>query len=319
MSGRPTCCLLPLVAILEDIAAAWQARQAFGPVGGRFDPKAIADLVRRGLPFLLMGLLSVVQLRIGFILLAVLSGNVAVGTYTAADRLMLPVILVQNLLIYAAQPLMLQLWTSDRQRMLEVASRCLRVVLLFSIPVAGLVFALRRDLLTIVFGAQFGASVAPLAVLAWLPVASGASFLWNSQAVAANLDRQATAINAVVVVLLAVAAVLLIRLSGPAGLAIAVVGAEIIRAALLWGLLVRHNMTPRTAKYALGPSCAVVTAIACSVAVSEYSFLWRTLTITIVMLVGLWLFGGVRLHDLRFALASLQGRGDRRPETPKWE
>ena len=62
-----------------------------------------------------MSVLEAVQGRVGIILLAAIAGNTTVGMYAAADRLLLPVILIEMLLIKAAYPAMLRLWTYDRE------------------------------------------------------------------------------------------------------------------------------------------------------------------------------------------------------------
>jgi O-antigen/teichoic acid export membrane protein len=298
--------VLPIVALAVVALLAFRARSAFGRPEVEWDPHAIFTLLKHGWPFLIMGLLAVVQLRIGIILLALLGDAVAVGHYAAADRLILPVILVETLLVKAAYPALLRLWTEDRDRMREVSSRCLRFLLLFSIPASALVFAFRDVFVPILFGNDFDASVRLLVLLAWLPIVGGLRSLWSAQAITARLQTQTTMINAVSVGVLSVTALALIGQQGAAGLAIAVLASESAYVMLLYLLLARHGLKPDFLRCALRPTYAALIAVAASVAVTDLGLLIRLSTVFSTLLLALWLVGGVQVHDVRFMLGALQ-------------
>lgn len=303
-----TLVVLPLVALIVVVLLAFRAKTAFGRPHVHWDPHAVATLLKKGWPFLLTGLLAVVQLRIGIILLALLSDNAAVGYYAAADRLVLPLILVETLLVKAAYPAMLRLWAQDRERMREVAFRCLRFLLLFSIPTSALVFAFRDLFVQLLFGGEFGASVDLLVLLAWLPIVGGLRSLWAAEAVTAHLQHHVTLVNAVVVTVLAGAAAFLIGDYGAAGLAVAIMTAETVHSVLLYAVLSRHGLKPQFMRCALRPAYAAIIAVVVSAAILDYGLPLRLAIVSAAMALALWLFGGVRPHDIRFMIGALRSK-----------
>lgn len=324
--------LLPVIACIEVAIAAWQGHRAFGPDHPPLDPRAItnfvllgskflspkmfvtpmrsrdlAGLVRRGRPFLALGFLSVLQIRASVILLAMLSGSVATGVYAAADRLILPIIMVQDIVVRAAYPAMLRLWTSDRGHLVVVAQNCLKVMFLVAIPLSGMIFVFRHDVIAIVFGEQFENSAGTLAVLAWMPVAVGAIFLYSAQAFATNLDNEAAKINAVVVAVLIIASVVLIYFQGAFGLSIAVVSTATSHAVALSLLLEHHKIAPKVLVICAKPAIAAAAGIASHFFIGEYGLPLRLATVTTVILLALWLLGSIRMEEIRETIAALEG------------
>ncbi len=118
-------------------------------------------------------------------------------------------------------------------------------------------------------------------------------------------ERQAALIKTFAIGCLLSGAILAINQHQATGLAIAVLGAEAIHAALLFVLLARHSMVPPIAKPLIGPACAAGLAILSAMTVVGQGFFLRVSVVAGVMITGLWLFGGVRTHDIRFVADAL--------------
>ena len=91
------------------------------------------------------------------------------------------------------------------------------------------------------------------------------------------------------------------------GLAYAALVAELVNGALLFGLLRKRHMAPTIWRYGAGPVLAVGLGCACALLLLDSALWFRLLSVSVAIAAGLWVFGGIRRHDLRFLVAILSG------------
>jgi O-antigen/teichoic acid export membrane protein len=141
-----------------------------------------------GLPFFSVAIVNVLYARIGVFMIAALAGEESVGIYAAADRIPVVLGVLQLLFVSAAFPAVAQLAATDRARGREVASRCMRLLLVLSITAAGLLAIFHREIIQAMFGPAFRDSTVVLLLLAPAFVVKGVNALWGSQATAIGLQ-----------------------------------------------------------------------------------------------------------------------------------
>ena len=313
--SAPVALLAMPVSAFLSLAAAWAyARrdlQAPSTV-----PCAVnrTDLIRASLPFLGTALLAAIYSRGGVLLLTGLRGEVATGLYAAADRLLVPIYMVTGTFITATFPALTR-FASEPGRMRELSKRCLRLILLVTIPLAALLAIFAPDVTAIIFGRRADGAAPVLAMLAPLAVVRAVTSLWMGHCVAIGQEHRAALAKAWAVVAFFVAATFGIVALGPMGLAIAAVLAEVLLAWQLRRLLVGQEQSDPVWPAMRG----VIVAAACAAVVAAWlpslALPVRAMLVVGTMALATALFGGVHGHDLRFLVAIL--RVDGRPGAPR--
>ena len=257
------------------------------------------QVIRASLPFLGTGILAVIYSRGGLLLLTVMGGGIATGLFSAADRLLMPIYVVTGVFATALLPSLASL-ADKPERMSELARRCLRLVLLTSIPLCALLAIFSDEIVTLVFGPELGAAGATLSLLAPLPVLRSVTTLWSTQCLAVNEEHGVAVAKTRSTVVFLVLATAGIWLAGAAGLAIACIASESYLAFRLRGLLARHSQCEPVFRVALRPVVAAVAAATVATLVSSMGLPLRLLLVAGALVLTLALVGGVRAHDLRF-------------------
>jgi len=258
-------------------------------------------VIRASLPFLGTSMLAVIYSRGGLLLLTVMGGETATGLFAAADRLLMPIYMVTAVFATALLPTLATL-AAEPERMSELARRCLRLVLLASIPLCALLAIFSSEIVTLVFGPELRAAGTTLSVLAPLPVLRSVTSLWSTQCLAVNEEHRLALAKTQATVVFLVLATTGIGFGGAMGLAIACIASESYFAFRLRGLLAQHSQYEPVFRVALRPVVAAVAAAAVAALVSSLGLPLRVLLVTGALALTLALIGGVRAHDLRFLI-----------------
>lgn len=119
----------------------------------------LANLIRQGLPFFLVGILSTVNVSIDSVLLESLSGKEAVGFYNASFKLILALMILPAAISDAAFPLWLR-DSADPSRTKRLSLlHILQLLLAAGALTAMLLYAVAAPLVHMVFGDNFAPSV----------------------------------------------------------------------------------------------------------------------------------------------------------------
>lgn len=300
--GVVTLALVAGAAIL--IAFSWivTSRQ-FGRPALRLDWQRVRSLLHLASPFLSLTALSVVYARGGLIMLSALAGPVAVGLYAVVDRCMVAASLAPGVFNSAAYPALSRLAHDSAQEARTLLVRCLRLMMVGTVPLAAMITIFADDLLTLLFGKEFLAASAALQVLAWTLPLRGAQWLLGSQLAA--LDQQSTMAKHRLVALAAflVLTPSLILAFGFLGVAWAVLICDGLHLALYWGILLRIRSAPSLARSSVPPGLAAVATLLASAVATDLPLLVRAVLATAIMSASLLAFGAIRRPDLSFLIA----------------
>jgi O-antigen/teichoic acid export membrane protein len=288
--AMPVAALLGLLVAREH--ADRYATTAEAPVGR-------LRVIRASMPFLGTAILTVFYSRGGLLLLTVMGGEIATGLFAAADRLLMPIYMVTAVFATALLPTLATL-AAEPERMNELARRCLRFVLLASIPMCALLAIFSSEIVTLVFGPDLRAAGTTLCVLAPLPVLRSVTALWSTQCLAVNEEHRVVVAKTRSIAVFVVLATAGIGLAGATGLAVACIASESYFAFCLRRVLVRRSECEPVARVALKPVVAAVAAATVGVLVSSMALPLRVLLVAGALVLTLVLIGGVRTHDLRF-------------------
>lgn len=264
------------------------------------------DLYAAGVPFFASSALEVLYTRIGVVMLTVIAGAESAGIFTAADRLVVAVNIFSVLFVAAFYPAVTHLAAIDRERAAELSNRCMRLVLVLTVPVAGFGGIFHREIIATIFGESFDASALLLLVLSPLLVLKGINGLRTSQAFAIGLQRQVVRVRALMVVLFVASGVVLIHLAGPIGLALSLLLAESVYGLGLRALLVAESFSARALPVIWQPVLAVVAGVGAYALAAELPLPLRAVAVAVVMAAAMFVTGAVRPHDVRFLVSVLR-------------
>lgn len=298
-----------VVGGLSLIGIAWtQTTRYCGRPRLRWSPGEAWLLYRRAAPFFGMTALSVIYTRGTVIVLGALSVSQQVGLYTVADRLMIPLSLGPAMFNSAIYPALSRVTRESIDAARELCGRCLRLMLVVTVPLAALAAIFAADITGLFFGKAYIAAAPALQVLAWTLPVRGAQSLLGSQLAA--IHEQATVARArfTGLCVFAVLSPLLIITRGYVGAAWALLVCDSVQLMLYLRALRRLHAAPVVSAPLLALPAAAALTGAASLLLPGLALAWRLPAMVLTMAVGLCLFGAVRLHDLRFLRSVFSGR-----------
>jgi O-antigen/teichoic acid export membrane protein len=159
-------------ALAVAVAELW-LRRSIGTRRAPADPRGWRRLVLAGVPIGLIGLLMIVLLRLDVTMLSFLAGNVAVGVYSVALRLVEATQFIGSALSAAMLPWLARAASARTFGVARGYMLGLKAVNAILLPI-GLGFVLFAEpIIRLLYGARFGASVLPLRLLGMMALLYG--------------------------------------------------------------------------------------------------------------------------------------------------
>lgn len=300
--------VFPLAAAASALLAWRRGNAAFGRAMLRVDIEEVVANVVRAAPFFALSLLNVIHIRAGLVLLALIQTESAVGIYAVADRLVVPLGVVQTLFVAAIYPALARIFKESPARFEEISARCLRLLFVLIIPTAALVIVFSQGIVAFLFGDAFLPAVPAFQILTVALILQGVNQLWSVQVLA--IDSQATMmiVRAVAVATLILSAAVLVRWIGFVGLAYATLLASAVQFVMLFFVLGRKNLPPRFWQPVLAPALSFFAIIISARIFDEGSVWFRLPTMMIIAVISLWMFRGMRGHDFRFLMSIVRSK-----------
>lgn len=160
-----------MVMVGADVIQLWTAwmiwrwlRNRFPPMPSKIVPRA---LIKQAFPFMLAGVLAIIQMRVMVILIEQTLSAQHVGQYAVASRFMEAARLVPQALFVALLPNLSALTDSPRQ-LQRTFGMTAALLVLYSILFAGFCLVTGKWLIQLFFGAEFAEAGTILITLAWV-------------------------------------------------------------------------------------------------------------------------------------------------------
>ena len=296
----------PLSAAALIGLATWQFMRHFGAPLWQWSPRRAWRLYREAMPFFGSTALSVLYSRASTLLLGTMTGRLELGLYAAADRLMVPLLLGPLVFNSTVYPALARLAPGSTQAARDLCARCIRLLLLATIPSALLGMLFAPLALQLCFGAGYAAAAGALRWLIWTLVLRGVQYLLGSLLAALGLQLAVARARAVGILLFAVLAPIMIHVGGFVGAAIALPICDAVQLGLYIYALHTVQAVPPMRQAVLAPACAAAVALLINGLLPAASPLWRAATLVAVLSAGMYIFGAVRVYDLRFLRSLLR-------------
>ncbi len=261
--------LVPLLWLCGSAASALYLLVVYHVRVGRLRPvielRFWGDLLKTAVPLGIGTILSQVYMNFGLLMLGVMAIGGPAGWFTAAQRLVYFVLVIDRAFYMVAFPIVSRrLKDLARPEARDVMNRLAKLVLFVTIPIALCTLPLAASLLNAIFGPDYLPAAPALAVLVWLAVTTTLSSLYGYGLVATNHEpryARNVGIGAAFVMGLSLALVPFLKALGAA---VALVGGELVMLSLMFRDF-RHVLK-----------------------VNFFRYLWRPVLVAGLLAVGIW-------------------------------
>ena len=271
-------------------------------------PSYIFGLIRSGAPLAMWVLSSVIEFRIGVIVLSYYWGDTVVGLYAAPYKVVDLTSITTLAMTSALLPTFSRLFAKSRESFARAYGVACRLILIVFLPVAVGTTVLAKPLVVLFFGPEYLASSRSLQLLVWAVVAMSLQYLGGTALLAIGRWGRIPLLGIIVVVSALLAAFLLIPTWGNTGAALALIISEIVNACVTFLLVWRYTQ--------VWPELHGLDSLVASLAVWG-TLLWlvREVNVLIVLagaiplyLLLVLIFKAVKPDDLELAAAFLPQR-----------
>lgn len=133
----------------------------------QFDLSACGVLLKDSIPFFLSLVFTQIYFRVDTVILSLMKGDQATGWYSAAYKLVEVLRFMPILLITAVLPPMSKAFKENAELLKDIFIRTFRYLFLAALPVCFFVFAAAPQIIRLVYGPSFDASIIVLRILIW--------------------------------------------------------------------------------------------------------------------------------------------------------
>ncbi len=158
-------CNLSAIILLMISAAAVSACLGMGILRKkffRFKPDMNIDfwksLLREGYPFVFATFTGILYARTDVFMLSKMSGDVAVGVYSAAYKIIGVYSTLPNIFIVSLFPILARKFENSKESLKDIANNAMRYLLLISFPILILSVANSKEIISLLYGSEFKAS-----------------------------------------------------------------------------------------------------------------------------------------------------------------
>lgn len=160
--------LANLLGVIVLTYVCWSRVRGLGVRIDRLNPRSWPTLLRASVPFGIIGFALGLSYKFDSVLLNVFRGDAETGYYNAAYNLIFSAVVISNVVNAALYPSLSRHSTSAADSLQGIYQRCLRYLLLLSLPIAVGGWALAGRIVPFLFTGAYINSVLALQILIWV-------------------------------------------------------------------------------------------------------------------------------------------------------
>lgn len=139
----------------------------FAKLNLKLDIGISKELVVKALPFTLSLISGAIYFNIANVILSLVQGDVAVGTYSAAYNLTMAILFIPGMYSFAIYPIFSKDFKSDKKKVIFIYERSFKYLYLIGLPISVGAFLLARKIILFIYGQDYGTSIIALQILTW--------------------------------------------------------------------------------------------------------------------------------------------------------
>ncbi len=133
----------------------------------KFEFEFWKEILKEAFPLSLYNISSFLSFNIDSIILAFIVGTTAVGVYTASYRFLNILVVLPSVYVMSVFPVLSDFYISSKNSLKITYETSLKYLLLIAIPIAIITTLTSKDIINIIYGNSFDASIICLQILIW--------------------------------------------------------------------------------------------------------------------------------------------------------
>ena len=166
-----------LIEAIIFILSLFIALLKFVEIKFSFDYNFSKNIIKKAFPFSLSMIFAGIDFYIDSIMLSVMKGDSAVGTYSAAYNLTLAILFIPGMYIFAIYPVISKNFDKSKEIAILIYERSFKYLYIIGLPISIGFFLLARNIILFVYGKEFFASVIVLKLVSWFVFIKFISYL----------------------------------------------------------------------------------------------------------------------------------------------
>ena len=187
--------------IISFILSAFLVLAKISRFSWNIDFKLWRSLLLDGFIFALITIFLLVYTKINVLFLEHFFGSAVVGLYTASQRLVESLIVIQTNFLIAIYPALSVSFHADKVRFFRLFEKSFKLLVVVGLPIAVFLFIAAEKIVLFIYGVEFLESVAVLRVISWIVPLSFLNGLLFYSLFAVNKQRAVAAIFCVIALL----------------------------------------------------------------------------------------------------------------------
>lgn len=307
-----TVAVYPLSALVMFLVGFFVFHQKYGLPDFDFDPSFVKKCIIESIPFLLIRALTQFYGRIGIVILTLLKGAAAAGTFAAGDRLFVVVTTTMTMFSASLFPVMSQYSVQSKEKLMKLSIQTSRILIISLLPLSLIIYILSPEVISITFGEQFSDSAAVLQTLIWALIFIGLNYILSNFLIVNNRQNVLVKIRTVIYGLHLLISFVLVWRFDYMGLACARLLSEVLLFVAALFYIQRSFEKIPILRMMLVPLFACSAGILVHQQMEAWP-LWFVLPCVVALYLVLLVFSrGVELHDLRYLKQIFSTRTARR-------
>ncbi|MBO7719015.1 MAG: flippase, partial [Methanosphaera sp.] len=160
----------PIAMFLSCLYSTYIALRYYPKFKLSLEKSFIRNLFVKGIPFGITAVFTSIYFWISLIILTFMSGSIAVGLFSSAQKLLLVLSSIFTLFNNAVFPIMSDLYTSDREKLVDLYHKIMKYMLMLGMAVAVGCCLFSDDIITLVYGMEYIEASTSLSILIWAGV-----------------------------------------------------------------------------------------------------------------------------------------------------
>lgn len=157
----------PIAIILSFTYTAYIAIKHYPKLGLCLERAFLKELITKGVPFGISYVFTSIYFWIALTILTFMSGSVAVGLFSASQKLLLVIAAMITLISNSIFPVMSELFTKDKLKLADLYHKLMKYMLIIAMPIVLGCVIFSHDIIYIIYGASYTQGSNALSILIW--------------------------------------------------------------------------------------------------------------------------------------------------------
>lgn len=168
---------LLIADVFSFLCTAYLIHNKFNKMEFGFDLGAIKHILRACIPFGISAVIVIVFINTDTLMIAKLQGEEAVGWYSAANKILMTLLLIPAMYMNAVFPVLSRLSVSSQESLRQTYQKSFSYLLMLALPIAVGGFLVSDQVILLIYGEKFYNSIMVFQVMVWVTMFSFVGYI----------------------------------------------------------------------------------------------------------------------------------------------